>query len=131
MILVLLAVLLSSLSPAQDNPREFQYTENDSVYTMKRYVFCLYLSGPNRSQTAEEKARLQEAHLAHLGSLEAEGLVAAGPFADDTEKRGVLIFDLETLEETALLIERDPMVEAGRLLYECHPLWLAKGTTLR
>lgn len=113
------------------NAREFEYTSGDTVYTMKQYVFCLYLSGENRSQSKEEAARLQAAHLAHLGELETKGLIVAGPFDGNSEKRGVLLFDLETTEEASMLVEADTMVKTGRLKFECQPLWLAKGTTLR
>jgi len=124
-------LFLVASSFCQENPREFQYQEGDTTYTMKQYVFCEYLSGPERSQSEEEAAKLQKAHLEHLASLEEQGLQLAGPFGDDGEKRGVLLFDLATVEEAALLIDKDPMVIEQRLIYECHPLWLAKGSTLR
>ena len=111
--------------------REFEYNAGDTVYHMKQYVFCLYLSGSERSQTEEEAAALQKEHLTHLGSLVEKGLQVSGPFGDDTEKRGILIFDLETVEAASALIDEDPMVKANRLTYECHPLWLARGTTLK
>lgn len=123
--------LLFSSGLAQDQVREFEYNEGDTTYTMKQYVFCLYLSGPTRSQSEEEAKVLQEKHLAHLASLEEKGLQLAGPFGDDGDKRGVLLFDLATVEEASTLIDKDPMVIEGRLTYECHPLWLAKGTSLK
>lgn len=125
------AVLWGALSVAQDAPREFEYESGDTTYIMKQYQFCLYLSGNDRSQSEEELATLQKAHLDHLSGLEAKGLIMAGPFGDDGEKRGVLLFDLATTEEANALILDDPMVIADRLNFECHPLWLAKGTTLK
>lgn len=125
-------MLLSlSISAQTDNPREFTHEENGVTYTMKQYVFCMYLSGTDRSQGEEEGAAIQENHLAHLGKLEEEHyLIMAGPFGDDTEKRGILLFDLETVEEASELVGDDPAVKANRLDFECHPLWLAKGTEL-
>jgi uncharacterized protein YciI len=128
---ILLLLMWSIGSIAQDSEREFDYQEGDTTYTMKRYVFCMYLSGPERSQSEEEARLLQEKHLAHLASLEQEGLQMAGPFGGDSEKRGVLLFDLATTEEAAALIEKDPMVIEKRLIYTCDQLWLAKGTTLK
>ncbi len=130
-ILLFIAFFLVLSVQAQDQVREFEYNEGDTTYTMKQYVFCLYLSGPTRSQSEKEAKLLQEKHLAHLSSLEEKGLQLAGPFGDDGDKRGVLLFDLATVEDASLLIDQDPMVIEGRLTYECHPLWLAKGTSLK
>jgi uncharacterized protein YciI len=127
--LVLFFCAAISLTQTEET-REFEYTEGDTTYVMRRYIFCLYLSGPERGQSDDETKTLQAAHLAHLGAMEEKGLVMAGPFGDETEKRGVLLFDLPTLEDAGILIDHDPMVIAGRLAYECHPLWLAKGTRL-
>ena len=131
-ILIIAAILCSLGSSAQtENPKEFEYVENGVTYTMKEYIFCIYLRGTERSQSDEEAAAIQEKHLAHLGMLEEKHkLVMAGPFGDDTEKRGVLVFDLETIEEAGQLVQKDPAVQANRLDFECHPLWLAKGTEL-
>ncbi|MEQ9188435.1 MAG: YciI family protein [Cryomorphaceae bacterium] len=125
------ALLWSTISVAQDAPREFEYESGDTTYIMKQYQFCLYLTGNEGSQSEEEKATMQQAHLKHLSGLEEKGLIMAGPFGDDGEKRGVLLFDLATTEEASALVLDDPMVIAQRLSFECHPLWLAKGTTLK
>jgi len=126
-----LTLLLSTIACEQGEPREFEYQKGDTTFTMKQYVFCLYLSGSNRSQSEEEGEALQKEHLAHLSSLKDHGLVMAGPFGDDGEKRGILLFDLETVEDANALVEKDPMVIDKRLDFDCHPLWLAKGTTLK
>jgi uncharacterized protein YciI len=60
-----------------------------------------------------------------------EGAVQmAGPFGDQTEKRGILIFDVDTKEEVVEWVSQDPLVKAGRLKYEIHPWWTAKGSCL-
>jgi len=130
-ILVVLAIVLSTSLFSQENPREFEMTEGDTTYVMKQYMFCMYLSGAERSQSDEEKEKIQSAHLAHLNMLaEEHNLFVAGPFGDDSDKRGVLLFDLETVEEAEDLVSQDPAVQAKRLDFECHPVWLAKGTVL-
>lgn len=124
-------MLIGLLGFGQDNPREFEMTEGDTTYTMKQYMFCLYLSGENKSKTDEERAETQAQHMAHISEMvETKNLQVAGPFGDNTEKRGILIFDLETLEEANEAVAADPSVKAGKLDFECHPIWLAKGTTL-
>lgn len=111
--------------------REFEYTEGDTTYVMKQYVFCLYLSGDNRDQSEEQTESIQAAHLKHIDSMvESHGLQIAGPLETETEKRGILIFDLPTIEDAEDGMASDPAVKAGRLRYECYRWWAAKGSTL-
>lgn len=127
----LLAIFAVFAASAQENKREFEMKDGDTTYVMKQYVFCLYLSGPTRSQNEEEKAEIQAAHMAHISSMALNHhLQVAGPLGDESEKRGLLIFDLETVEEAEKIITEDPAVKAGRLTFECHPWWAAKGSTL-
>ncbi len=74
---VILFFLLSSMQGIAQ--REFTCTQDDSTYTMRRYVFMLQNSGENRSQDSTEAMKIQELHLAHLDSLAATGkLIVAG-----------------------------------------------------
>ena len=131
-ILSILFGMIAFVSFSQETQREFEMKEGDTTYIMKQYVFCLYLSGDARGQSEEELANIQAGHLAHLGSLEStHGLQMAGPFGDDGHWRGLLVFDLATVEEAEEALAVDPAVVAGRLKYECHPWWGAKGTQLK
>ena len=112
--------------------REFTYTKDDSTYTMKRYVFMLLNKGENRSQDSTEAMKIQELHLAHLNSLAETGkLIVAGPFENGGEHRGLLIFDVETVEEALELEGKDPAVQTGRLKMEAFYWWGSKGTVIR
>jgi uncharacterized protein YciI len=114
------------------NQREFLYTEGDTTYTMKRYVFMLLNSGNTKSKDTEEAAHYQKLHMEHLNKLGEEGkLLVAGPFDGGGEHRGLLIFDVETVEEALKLEEADPMVKSGRLKMEAFYWWGAKGTVLK
>jgi uncharacterized protein YciI len=127
-----LFALLIGMTCAQQNKREFEMTMEDTTYTMKQYTFCLYLKGLKTDHPKEEAEEIQKAHLAHISLMaEKNNLVMAGPFGDDTEKRGMMIFDVETQAEAEQALAQDPAVRAGRLVYECHPWWAAKGSTLR
>lgn len=111
--------------------REFEMTEGDSTYTMKRYVFMHLLAGANRSQDSTEAAQLQVKHLKHLTKMAQSGKLAmAGPFSDGGEYRGLLIFDVETIAEAEELEGKDPMIQAGRLKMHSLYWWAAKGTSL-
>ena len=51
-------------------------------------------------------------HFANMKKLaEEKKLVLAGPFVDDKEKRGLYIFNVETIEEARELVKTDPAVE--------------------
>jgi uncharacterized protein YciI len=53
--------------------------------------------------------------------------VLAGPLADDTAWRGVLIYRTKTLEEAQQLANDDPAVKAGRLVVTMHPWMVQRG----
>jgi uncharacterized protein YciI len=54
-------------------------------------------------------------------------LVVAGPLADNSEVRGILIFKGVTTEEAKALADEDPAVKAGRLAVDIHPWMVQKG----
>jgi uncharacterized protein YciI/quercetin dioxygenase-like cupin family protein len=69
-------------------------------------------------------APIQQAHVANLRKLMQEGkLVLAGPFTDDGQNQGLLIFQTNTQKEAEDLVKADPGVQAGRFNAEVHP-WL-------
>lgn len=116
---------------AQDQ-REFSYAEGDTTYTMKRYVFMMLDSGETKSKDSIESAKFQEMHMAHLNKLAEDGkLIVAGPFEGGGEHRGLLIFDVETLDEALKLEGEDPSVKSGRLKMNAFYWWGAKGTVLK
>lgn len=125
-----LLLLLLLLLPVGADEREFTL---ESGVVMKQYYLLLYVRGENAQDFDEEELKtIQAGHLAHIGRMTEEGVVViAGPFGDDTEKRGILIFDVPTLEEVEDWIRQDPAVKAGRLDYEIHPWWGAKGASLK
>ncbi|HEY6506763.1 MAG TPA: YciI family protein [Vicinamibacterales bacterium] len=91
-------------------------------YGMRTYVMAFLKAGPNRNRSREEAQKLQQAHMANINRLAAEGkLVLAGPFADDGPLRGVYIFDVATVAEAEALTRTDPAIQAGSLVMELHP----------
>ncbi len=128
---ILLAIIIGMIGSSAMAQREFSMTEGDTTYVMKRYVFMHLLSGSERSQDSAEAAQLQAKHLAHLNRLAETGkLVVAGPFEGGNEYRGLLIFDVETVDEALKLEGEDPAVKANRLKMQAFYWWGAKGTKL-
>jgi uncharacterized protein len=119
--------------PKENSKREFTYTEGDTTYTMKQYVMCFLNRGPKANDyDSIQLAEIQNKHIAHIKTLANDGkILIAGPFSGDTDKRGVLIFDVETVEEAEKLASMDPAVIAGRLSAECLVWWAAKGSVLK
>ena len=136
--ITLLAILLSlTTALTQDLQVDslgfetFEMTEGDTSYVMKKYFMAFLKEGPTRDQSPEEAAIIQNGHLGYMNQLADENkLSIAGPFGDDGEIRGIVIYNVPTLEEATELVKNDPAVKAGRLTIEVHPWWAAKGSTL-
>lgn len=115
----------------EDGYQTFIYKEGDSTYLMQQYYMVFLKSGENRSQDSTEAARLQTKHLAHLERMAVEGYASLiGPFEDDGDVRGIVVYNTRTLKEADSLANMDPMVKAGRLKVEVHPWWTEKGGKL-
>lgn len=101
-------------------------------YGMKNYVMALLKRGPRRWMIDSVTAsNLQKAHMANIGRLADEGkLVVAGPFTDNTELKGIYVFDVKTIEEAQKLCETDPAIKAGSLMMELHP-WYGSAAMLQ
>jgi uncharacterized protein len=101
-------------------------------YGMKNYVMALLKRGPRRWMIDSVMAsNLQKAHMANIGRLADEGkLVVAGPFTDNTDLKGIYVFDVKTIEEAQKLCETDPAIKAGSLTMELHP-WYGSAAMLQ
>ncbi len=123
--------LTSKKETAEPQYETFEMTEGDTTYLMKKYYIAFLKSGPNRDHTKEEAAIIQKGHMDHMSKLaEANKIQIAGPFDDDSDIRGLVIYSVYSLEEALELTNADPAVVAGRLVVELHPFWAAKGSQL-
>lgn len=95
---------------------------------LKQYFFVMLKKGPNRSQDSQQANKIQEGHMQNIIHLSEIGkLVCAGPFGDD-EGGGILILNVKTFEEAKEIVEKDPAVISGRLIFEIRPWWTDKRT---
>jgi uncharacterized protein YciI len=100
-------------------------------FGMKPYVMAFLKAGPNRDQDSITAEKLQRAHLDNIFRLADEGkLLVAGPFTDNTELKGIYIFNVKSLEEAKKLTASDPAIKAGRLIMELHPWYGPAGLML-
>ena len=117
-------LLMVAVSKAQDSgkPKE----------ELKSYYLVLLKAGPNRNQDSVTAAQIQKEHIENINRMAAAGkLNVAGPFLDEGSMRGIFIFDLSSEQEVRALVENDPAVKAGRLVYEIHPWMTQKGTCFK
>jgi uncharacterized protein len=98
-----LLAIFSSTAPAQDK--------------MTTYYLVLLNRGKAPATVDQaEAAKIQEQHIAHLTKLGDQGHgLAAGPFGDDGEIRGIVIMKADSAQHVRELEEADPAVKAGRL----------------
>jgi uncharacterized protein YciI len=107
-------------SPASDQPPP----------KMTTYFMGFLKKGPVWTPvTPENEAavmEIQRGHMAHINWMgSTKKLVLAGPFLDNQDIRGILIFRTANIEEARAMAEKDPAVQAGRLVVELHP-WLVQ-----
>ncbi len=96
---------------------------------LKSYYIVILKLGPHRDQDSATAAMIQKEHLENINRMAASGqLNVAGPFLDEGEMRGIFVFDVRSEEEVKLLVDNDPAVKAGRLIYEVHPWMTQQGT---
>ena len=125
---LLTSALLTLLfpSPPAAAPQQHQTVAG---YEMTTYYVVFLSRGPKWTPAVtRETERLQEAHMANIRKMAADGkLVLAGPFADDGKLRGMFVLTVGSLDEAKALADSDPAVKAGRLVAEVHPWFSAKG----
>lgn len=125
--LYLLLLLLATPFAAQS-----QTDEEIAEWGLKKYIFVMYTQGDNRTQDSATAAKIQTQHLAHLDSLAKIGVLnVAGPFLEEHNWKGILIFDVATKEEAEAYVKQDPAVIAGRLKYIILPWMTQKGVTFK
>lgn len=108
-----------------------QDTAPAHISNTKTYYFGMIRAGSERSQSNEEAAEVQKAHLANIRRLADEGLMAlAGPFwnADNTNDiRGIFVYDVDSIEHADMLVDTDPAVQKNLLAVDVYP-WLGSET---
>ena len=98
------------------------------VYEMKKYWLTFLYKGPNRDHDSATAARIQKAHIANIDRLAAEGkIIMAGPMGYNKDLRGIFIIDAKDSAQAASYVNTDSAIIIGRLRFEVHPWWTAKG----
>jgi len=129
--LLLLFVTATAFVNKGNHSAEARWVQRDTTpkYEMKQYWLVFLLRGQNTNQDSATAAQLQAGHMANITRLHNEGvIVMAGPMGYNKDLRGIFIMDAKDSTTAANYVKTDPAVIAGRLRFEVHPWWTAKGT---
>ena len=129
-----LALLAQTNKKSSSNSIPKQVVTKAPAYEMKQFLFVMLTKGSRRGEITDTVVlnKIQEGHMQNITSLAAQGkLIVAGPFGDESDWRGIFIFDVPTKEEVETLLKTDPAIAAGRLGYEIHPRWTAKNSVFK
>ncbi|MDX6497849.1 MAG: uncharacterized protein QOG23_1109 [Blastocatellia bacterium] len=107
------------------------FKKANSPLKLKTVYLGFLKKGPNRKEGDGETPQVQELQKAHLANInrlaELKKLIAAGPFGDDGNLRGIFVFRVASLLEAQELTDTDPMIKIGRLVLELHPWQVPEG----
>lgn len=96
--------------------------------SLEPLVFGILMRGSNATQDAGAAAEIQKGHLSYMESLHAQGkLPVAGPFGDDGDMRGIVVYRVKDVDEAKALAAQDPAVKAGRLRLVAYQWMTFKG----
>jgi len=120
----LILAALSSLAQAQTAPAydaELAKSLGASDQGMRRYVFVILRSGPNKVPAGKERTEMFAGHMANIQRLADAGKLAyAGPLDGVDGARGIFIFAVENIDEAKALVATDPVIVKGEMVAEYH-----------
>lgn len=97
------------------------------------FIFGVLVRGPAAKSrepvhTQAQREEIQKGHLAYMAELNKQGkLLAAGPFMEDGDWRGIVVYRVATVADAQALAADDPAVRAGRLTLEARPWMTLRG----
>jgi len=122
----MLLFLITAASFAQEKP---EYDEalakklGADERGMKMFVLVILKTGDKTITDEKQRAEIFAGHMKNINRMAAEGkLAVAGPFGkNDSNFRGLYIFDVATVEEAKALVATDPAVSSGLMVGEFYP----------
>jgi uncharacterized protein YciI len=99
-------------------------------FQLARHTLCIIKRGSHWSTWPKPLAA--DSLLRLLPSLKAQAhsgeLAVSGPFSDNTDKLGLLLFYSTNQQQYQAQLEKEPAVTDGRVQLEFHPQFMGKGT---
>lgn len=95
---------------------------------MRKYVFVVLRTGPNKVPAGQERTDMFAGHMANIQRLAHEGKLAyAGPLDGVDGARGIFIFAVENIDEAKQLVATDPVIIKGEMVAEYHAHYGSAG----
>jgi len=106
-------------TPAYDAELAKSLGGNDNG--MRKYVFVVLRTGPNKVPPGQERTEMFAGHMANIQRLANERKLAyAGPLDGVDGARGIFIFAVESIDEAKALVATDPVIIKGEMVAEYH-----------
>lgn len=88
---------------------------------MRRYVFVILRTGPNKVPAGAERTEMFAGHMANIKRLASERKLAyAGPLDGVDGARGIFILAVDNIDEAKGLVATDPVIIKGEMVAEYH-----------
>jgi len=88
---------------------------------MRKYVFVVLRTGPNKVAAGAERTEMFAGHMANIQRLANERKLAyAGPLDGVDGARGIFIFAVDSIEAAKALVATDPVIIKGEMVAEYH-----------
>jgi len=88
---------------------------------MRKYVFVVLRTGPNKVPAGQERTEMFAGHMANIQRLANDRKLAyAGPLDGVDGARGIFIFAVESIDEAKALVATDPVIIKGEMVAEYH-----------
>ncbi len=98
------------------------------VATGKPFSLVLLKAGLPEAPDKDEAARIQMQHLAYLFKLEQQKDISIfGPVLNDPVLIGILIVNHTDKQKVAELMDADPHIKSGHLIYEVYDFFTIPG----
>ena len=112
---------LAAQAPAE-NPLAPFIPKNTKAY----YLDLLMENSPQVAESRRgEHMEWMQKHLSYIRSqVEAGKFVLVGPITEESHLRGIAVIKADSLEEAQGIASGDPLVQAGKLEVEIHPIML-------
>lgn len=116
-----IAGYLAAQSPVE-NPLAPYIPKNTKPY----YIDLLMKKSPPAAEWPDsERMEWMQKHLSYIRSqVEAGKFVLVGPVLEESRLRGIAVIKADSLEEAQRIASGDPLVQAGKLEVEVHPIML-------
>jgi len=122
---ILLAALASTAQAQVQKPpaydAELAKSLGGNENGMRKYVFVVLRTGPNKVPAGQERTDMFAGHMANIQRLANERKLAyAGPLDGVDGARGIFIFAVESIDEAKALVATDPVIIKGEMVAEYH-----------